>query len=91
VRTQPEALRLADGIDPLKRIFLDNLTVAAAAAELRRLSALNVELAVALQRLENAFCTVNQYSNKAERDEGLLALVASRRAVHDYKVHKDSK
>lgn len=34
---QPEALRLADEIDPLRRYSLDNLTCSAAAAELRRL------------------------------------------------------
>jgi hypothetical protein len=34
---KPEALRLADAIDPLIRKGLDNLTCAAAAAELRRL------------------------------------------------------
>jgi hypothetical protein len=34
---QPEALRLADAIDPLIRNRLDNLTCATAATELRRL------------------------------------------------------
>lgn len=36
---KPEALRLADAIDPLTRKTLDNLTCAVAAAELRRLYA----------------------------------------------------
>ena len=36
---QPEALRLADAIDPLTRKALDNLTCTVAAAELRRLYA----------------------------------------------------
>lgn len=35
--TQPNALRLAEAIDPLTRYTLDNLTCSAAAAELRRL------------------------------------------------------
>ncbi len=39
-----EALRLADAIDPLIRNRLDNLTCAAAAAELRRLHAENERL-----------------------------------------------
>lgn len=37
--TRPEALRLAEAIDPLTRYTLDNLTCSAAAAELRRLHA----------------------------------------------------
>lgn len=35
--TRPEALRLAEAIDPLTRYTLDNLTCSAAASELRRL------------------------------------------------------
>lgn len=46
---QPEALRLADAIDPLKRYRLDNLTCAAAAACLRRLHA-EIESAQQAQR-----------------------------------------
>jgi hypothetical protein len=46
---EPEALRLADAIDPLIRKGLDNLTCAAAAAELRRLHDLNGELLEALK------------------------------------------
>ena len=38
-----EALRLADAIDPLKRKGIDNLTCAVAAAELRRLSAVEAQ------------------------------------------------
>ncbi len=41
---QPEALRLADAIDPLTRKFLDNLTCKVAADELRRLHAENERL-----------------------------------------------
>ena len=40
---QPEALRLADAIDPFTRKFLDNLTCHVAAAELRRLHAVEEE------------------------------------------------
>ncbi len=39
--TRPQALRLAEAIDPLTRYTLDNLTCSAAAAELRRLHAAN--------------------------------------------------
>lgn len=46
---QPEALRLADAIDPMKRYRLDNLTCAAAAACLRRLHA-EIESAQQAQR-----------------------------------------
>lgn len=44
VSNQPEALRLADALDPLIRNRLDNLTCATAAAELRRLHAENERL-----------------------------------------------
>lgn len=40
---QPEALRLADAVDPLTRKGIDNLTCAAAAAELRRLAGIEAE------------------------------------------------
>lgn len=50
---QPEALRLADAIDPFTRKFLDNLTCTVAAAELRRLHALNAELLEALSKIAN--------------------------------------
>jgi hypothetical protein len=46
--TRPNALRLAEAIDPLTRYVLDNLTCSAAADELRRLHALNQELLEAL-------------------------------------------
>jgi hypothetical protein len=46
---QPEALRLADAIDPLTRKFLDNLTCKVAADELRRLHAINAQLLEALE------------------------------------------
>ncbi len=41
--TRPNALRLAEAIDPLTRYTLDNLTCSAAADELRRMHALNQE------------------------------------------------
>lgn len=44
MNTQPEALRLADAIDPFTRKFLDNLTCTVAAAELRRLHEENARL-----------------------------------------------
>ena len=50
--TQPEALRLADAIDPLTRRNLDNLTCAAAAAELRRLSAVEAQRDALLEALQ---------------------------------------
>lgn len=47
---QPEALRLADAIDPFVRQFApDHLTSKVAADELRRLHALNAELLEALK------------------------------------------
>lgn len=46
---QPEALRLADAIDPLTRNGLDNLTCTTTAAELRRLHEVNAELLEALK------------------------------------------
>ncbi len=49
---QPEALRLADAIDPMTRKGLDNLTCAAAATELRRLHELHVLYRDKVQRLE---------------------------------------
>lgn len=45
--TRPEALRLAEAIDPLTRYSLDNLTCSAAAAELRRLHEENQRLLAA--------------------------------------------
>jgi hypothetical protein len=56
--TQPDALRLADAIDPLTRKELDNLTCAAAAAELRRLVAQRDELVRVLKDCEIALRTV---------------------------------
>jgi hypothetical protein len=49
---QPEALRLADAIDPLTRKFLDNLICGAAATELRRQNAEIESLKAALQTAE---------------------------------------
>ena len=49
---QPEALRLADAIDPLTRRNLDNLTCAAAAAELRRLAGIEAERDALLEALK---------------------------------------
>ena len=57
--TQPDALRLADAIDPLTRRNLDNLTCAAAATELRRLHAQRDALLEALKELMVAADGVN--------------------------------
>ena len=46
---QPEALRLADAIDPFTRKFIDHLTCKVAADELRRMHAVNQELLAALK------------------------------------------
>lgn len=47
---QPEALRLADRLDPLTRKDLDNLTCSVASVELRRLHEVNAELLAALEQ-----------------------------------------
>ena len=49
---KPEVLRLADAIDPLTRRNLDNLTCAVAAAELRRLSAVEAQRDALLEALK---------------------------------------
>jgi dynactin complex subunit len=49
---QPEALRLADAIDPLTRNFLDNLICGAAATELRRQHAEIERLRADIETLE---------------------------------------
>lgn len=46
---QPEALRLADRLDPLTRKDLDNLTCSVASVELRRLHEANAELLAAFK------------------------------------------
>lgn len=48
---QPEALRLADRLDPLTRKDLDNLTCSIASVELRRLHEVNTELLAALAKI----------------------------------------
>lgn len=65
--TRPEALRLADEIDPLTRYALDNLTYSAAAAELRRLH--NEILCYHDDRLK--------LSNEVDRLRAALGLIAS--------------
>ena len=52
--TRPEALRLAEAIDPLTRYSLDNLTCSAAAAELRRLHEENQRLKDCLFQMQEA-------------------------------------
>lgn len=48
---QPEALRLADAIDPFTRKSFDNLTCTVAATELRRLHKANQAMLFALEHL----------------------------------------
>lgn len=52
---QPEALRLADRLDPLTRKYLDNLTCSIASVELRRLHEVNAELLEALKACLQCF------------------------------------
>ena len=84
---QPEALRLADAIDPLKRYRLDNLTCAAAAACLRRLhaeiealhrinQAHEMKLSVRGYEIQIADLSAEIAALKAERDALLRALSA---------------
>ena len=65
--TRPEALRLAEAIDPLTRYTLDNLTCSAAAAELRRMH--NEILVYHDDRLK--------LSNEVDRLRAALGLIAS--------------
>ena len=51
---QPEALRLADRLDPLTRKDLDNLTCLIASVELRRLHEANAELLAAITKTVEA-------------------------------------
>lgn len=62
--TRPEALRLAEAIDPLTRYTLDNLTCSAAAAELRRLHEENERLLAA-----NLDCIEHFNQIKADYDD----------------------
>jgi len=71
---QSTALRLADAIDPLTRDWLDNLTCGAAAAELRRLHALNGELLEALKRIDKEFRKYGrQHWPEAEKARAAIA------------------
>jgi hypothetical protein len=54
---QPEALRLADAIDPFTRKFIDHLTCKVAADELRRMHAVNQELLEALKLVRTMLVT----------------------------------
>lgn len=74
--TRPEALRLAEAIDPLTRYTLDNLTCSAAATELRRLHAANLHLIDSFNALMAerndllealAFCAGTSYATDANR------------------------
>ena len=65
MNTQPEALRLADAIDPMKRQSLDNLTCSVAAAELRRLHEANQELLEALHWIAEVNAMDYEYQAKA--------------------------
>ncbi len=94
--TQPEALRLADAIDPFVRKHSpDHLTSTVAAAELRRLHELHVLYQDKVQRLEDAV--------KLERDrvwtqahwtkyEHSIA-AAERKRLHDkfMEIHKSQQ
>ena len=74
---QPEALRLADRLDPLTRKDLDNLTCSVAARELRRLHGVNEELIKTMRQLA---CLGNgdQYGNS---DGNIIAQVALNKAT----------
>jgi len=58
---QPEALRLADAIDPLTRKDLDNLTCSIASIELRRLHEVNVELLGLVKDLQESASYWSEY------------------------------
>jgi hypothetical protein len=76
---QPEALRLADAIDPLTCNRLDNLTCATAAAELRRLHGLDFALRdceLALQKM------ATKYMDAVDQRDALLEALKQHGAHH---------
>ncbi len=58
---QPEALRLADRLDPRTRKDLDNLTCSIASIELRRLHAANEELLGLVKDLQESASYWSEY------------------------------
>ena len=77
---QPTALRLADELERFARekgLF----GATAAAAELRRLHALNAELLEALKGLDEAYCRAGSPLNKDERHEDRMRLISARSAI----------
>lgn len=73
-----ETLRLADAVDPLTRKGIDNLTCAAAAAELRRLAAVEAERD-ALREILNHIPQVE--AELAETSDKLHAMTVERDAL----------
>ena len=69
---QPEALRLADAIDPFTRKFIDHLTCKVAADELRRMHAVNQELLEALKSLTTAQ-DLNTYGMALDNADAAIA------------------
>ena len=74
---KPEALRLADAIDPFTRKFIDHLTCKVAADELRRMHAVNQELLAAL-RLVTIDCNNFHHGHKDRHALGEDCPVAAR-------------
>jgi hypothetical protein len=70
--TQPEALRMADALDELDATFSRNGLCGDAAAELRRLSAVNQELGAALRRLVSYCNTLEKRLMEADGEHPAL-------------------
>ena len=74
---QPEALDLADWLDGVS----EGVSGRKAAAELRRVHALNAELLEALKKLDEAYSRAGPGLSRAERAVDRLRVIAARAAL----------